>query len=70
MKDSDRAFFQPLWRRVAITLFATAWTIWEWVFNQEAFWGILTSAVVAYCVWAFFLNWKDVEPAAEAKKDE
>lgn len=70
IKDEDRAFFQPMWRRLLIVLFTSAWTIWEWVFNQDAFWGVLTGAVAAYCIWTFLVTWTDVEPAGEAKKDE
>ncbi len=62
MNERDRAFFAPLWRRVLITVLVGAWAAFEWV-RGDSFWGTLVAAIFAYCVWAFFLNWKDPAPA-------
>jgi hypothetical protein len=69
MKERDREFFGPLWRRVLVTVLVAAWTAVEW-YRGEAFWGMLTGAVLAYCVWAFFISWDRDAPTPTRDKDE
>ncbi|MFZ1570026.1 MAG: hypothetical protein WAT29_14520 [Thiolinea sp.] len=52
LNERDRAFFQPKWRRVAITAFCTAWAAFEW-YGQNAFWGMIATGAAAYCYWEY-----------------
>ncbi|WP_020409273.1 hypothetical protein [Hahella ganghwensis] len=53
MKENDLAFFQPLWRRVAITVFCAFWAMLEWL-TQAPFWGMIATGMTAYCYWTLF----------------
>jgi len=53
MKEKDLQFFQPLWRRVSVTLFCAAWAIFEWL-TGAPFWGVLASGLTFYCYWTLF----------------
>lgn len=55
MRESDRKFFKPLWRRVVVTVFCAAWAGWEW-FNDEQLWAMLVGGLALYCVWFFILK--------------
>lgn len=61
MRETDRQFFRPLWRRVLATAVVAVWCAIEWWYS-DPFWGMLTGAVLAYCVWAFFLTFDGNEP--------
>jgi hypothetical protein len=50
-------WFQPLYRRVIVLAVIVGWSIWEWVFNKDQFWGVVTLAMVAYAVWTFFITY-------------
>lgn len=65
MKDSDLKWFKPLWRRVAITGFLAVWCAWEWIFNQEPFWGVLVGAALLYSLYNFFYAFPKEEPLDE-----
>ncbi len=67
MREADRTFFRPLWRRLVLVGIIVVWTGLEW-WNGDSFWGMLTSAALAYSVWSLILNF-DPEPAAAAKTD-
>ena len=53
--------FNPLWRRVAMTVFLVGWTIFELTMGNT-YWGTFFAAVSAVCGWVFFVDWKDVDP--------
>ena len=55
MRDSERDWFRPLWRRVAVTVFVAGWFAWEAFFSQDSFWMMITGAALAYAVWSFFI---------------
>jgi len=56
-------WFRPMWRRVVLLAIVVLWCGWEWVFNQDQFWGLITLAMVAWAVWTFFINFdKSVGP--------
>lgn len=63
LRDSDRAFFKPLWRRIAVTAVCALWSAFEFA-NGQTFWGVLTGAIAAYAAWIFFAAWTD-GPEAE-----
>ena len=56
LKDSDRQFFRPLWRRVAVTILCAVWSAFE-LSNGETLWGGLAGAAAAYAAWNFFVVW-------------
>lgn len=56
MRESERDWFRPLWRRVAVTAFVAAWFAWEAFWNQDQFWMMITGAALAYAVWNFFIR--------------
>lgn len=47
-------FFRPLWRRVVITGIVAAWTVWEWAFTRDQFWGVLTLLLLGYALYTLF----------------
>lgn len=61
MREQDRNFFEPLWRRVAVIVLLLAWSAWEWS-NGETLWGTLTAGLTAYFVWTYLIAF----PAAPA----
>jgi hypothetical protein len=57
LKEADRKFFQPRWRRVIVTLLCIAWSAFEFA-KGDSTWGFLSGAAAIYCVWNFFIAWK------------
>lgn len=55
MIQHDRDWFRPLWRRLLVTGFIAVWCLWEWFWNKDQFWSLLTAAMLAYAVWSFFI---------------
>ncbi len=49
-------FFNPPWRRVAMTIFVGVWAIVEFA-TAEPLWGVLFGAVAVWCAWTFFFSW-------------
>ena len=49
-------WFEPLHRRVILVAIIAAWSVWEWVWNKDQFWGFITLAMIAYAIWTFFIN--------------
>ena len=66
MTERDAKFFRPLWVRVGLTALLAAWFVLEAVFTHDQLWMGITAIGVLYCVWNFFLRWKDVPPAVTA----
>ena len=62
MKGSDREFFKPLWRRIAVTAICVGWFIWE-LTGGDAMWIMLTGGITAYAIWVFFISFKTDEPS-------
>lgn len=62
LRESDRKFFKPLWRRVVIVAFCSAWAAWEW-FNGAAFWGMLVTGIALYALWAFIITFNENDEA-------
>lgn len=58
MKQSEIDWFTPLWRRVAITAFLAAWTVWEWVWGKDQLFQALVPAALLYALYNFFYKWK------------
>ena len=62
LKQNDANWFRPMWRRVLVTGIVAAWCLWEWVFTQDTFWGMLTGALLIYAVYSFFYAFPKEEP--------
>ncbi|MFC3703142.1 hypothetical protein ACFOOL_00055 [Devosia honganensis] len=54
LKQNDVTWFQPLWRRVAVTCFLVLWLGWELLFTRDMFWAVLVGAALAYAAYNFF----------------
>ena len=52
-------WFKPLWRRIVVVAIITVWCLWEWLYNHDQFWGMITLAALAYGVWTFFINFEN-----------
>jgi hypothetical protein len=48
-------WFRPMWRRVAIVGFCVAWCLVEWFVTRDQYFSWITTALVAYAVWTFFI---------------
>lgn len=49
-------WFEPMYRRVIVVAIIALWSAWEWLFNKDQFWGLVTLAMLAYGIWTFFIN--------------
>ena len=58
MQDSRNAFFQPVWRRMAIVVACAGWAMLEWISGQTG-WATIAAAVTIYGAWSFFIAWKE-----------
>jgi hypothetical protein len=59
-------WLQPLYRRVLVTLFCFAWTVWEGVYDASSIWFLLMLGISAWAVWDFFLSGNYAPKAEEA----
>lgn len=57
MRDTDHPFFRPLWRRVAIVVVCTAWSVLEFA-TGSPMWGTLAGGMAAYGAWLYLVNYK------------
>jgi len=62
VKQNDVNWFRPLWRRVLVTGIVAAWCLWEWAFNRDQIWGLLTAALLAYAIYTFFISFPKEDP--------
>ncbi len=62
--DLNHPFFRPLWRRVALVAFCGAWSLFEWFYVGDAFWGVMTGAVALYAAWTFLWTYDPAAPTA------
>lgn len=60
-------WFRPLYRRIILVGIVAAWCAWEWIANQDQFWGLITLAALAYAVWVFFINFENEVAKAEER---
>ncbi|GGF43191.1 hypothetical protein GCM10011321_37210 [Youhaiella tibetensis] len=49
-------WFAPLYRRVILVAAIACWTLWEWFYNHDQFWGVLSLVMLAYGIWTFFIT--------------
>lgn len=61
-------WFKPLYRRVILIGIIALWCAWEWLYNHDQFWGLITLAALAYAVWSFGINYdKELKKHEDAK---
>lgn len=63
MKDSDKDWFRPLWRRVSLVTGLVLWLGWEvWVGyltrpeNPDYTWMMLVGVALVYAVYSLFIT--------------
>ena len=62
-------WFEPVYRRVIVVAAIACWTLWEWLYNHDQFWGVLSLVMLVYGVWTFFINFdKALKQVDDAKK--
>ena len=62
LKQNDLNWFRPLWRRVAVVVFLTAWLGWELLWSKDSFWALLVGAALAYSLYTLFYAFPKEEP--------
>lgn len=60
--DQQHPFYQPLWRRIAITITIVLWTGFEIFIAGDPLWLVLSSALLVYSIWVFFVTWPKPPP--------
>jgi len=65
LKENDVNWFRPLWRRVAVAVFLTAWLGWEVFYSGDQFWALLVGLALAYVAWNFFYKFPKEENSDE-----
>ena len=56
MKEHEKDFFRPMWRRVAITVFLVGWLGFELLYSHDQMWALIVGCALAYAVWSFFIS--------------
>ncbi len=54
LKESDKEFLKPRWKRIATLSVLIAWAAAEWYW-QEPFWGVVVTALAGWAYWQFFV---------------
>jgi len=54
--EQTSLFFQPLGRRIAITLGVAVWLGFE-IYGGSGLWIAIAAGMLCYAVWTFFLSW-------------
>lgn len=54
--DLRHPFFNPLWRRIAVTAFTALWAAFEFVIGSQL-WPLFFGAVAAWLFWSFLIAW-------------
>ena len=64
-----------LWKSIGLALILivvaaiACWTLWEWLYNHDQFWGLISLVMLVYGVWTFFINFdKALEEARKNAK--
>ena len=58
--DLRGPFFKPIWRRVLIALLFVAWTLIEYL-NDNQGWALVAAAIGVYVIYAQFFDYDDDE---------
>lgn len=55
-KFDGSTWFRALWVRIAVTLFCVAWSCWEWFWNHDQNWGLITLGMTGWAIYSFFIK--------------
>ena len=56
--DTSHAFYQPLWRRIAVVAVCTIWFAFEVLIGHSGLFMALSGGVLAYVAWTLIIGWK------------
>ena len=56
--DTKHAFYQPRWRRIAITAFVGGWFAFEALVSHNGMFMAISGGLLAYTVWTLIIGWK------------
>lgn len=56
--DTNHAFYQPLWRRIAIVAVCVLWFAFEVLISHSGLFMALSGGVLAYVAWTLIIGWK------------
>ncbi len=59
--ETERAFFGPLWRRVAMVALIAAWFGYESLFIRDPLWLMIIGAMLVYAAWTYLIRWNKPE---------
>ncbi|MDX3927184.1 MAG: hypothetical protein QHC90_15455 [Shinella sp.] len=65
--DPDHPFYRPLWIRLLLVGFCSAWTAFEF-YNGEQMWGTIFLVVAAYAFAQLLLFYKPSDKPPETPK--
>lgn len=72
--DTNHPIYRPLWVRLLIVISCTVWSLMEFFYTKEAFWGTIVGGVAAYSAYMLLFTFKPAPPAEQkpdvAKADE
>ncbi|SHE85599.1 hypothetical protein SAMN02745157_1086 [Kaistia soli DSM 19436] len=68
--ETERAFFGPLWRRVAMVVLIAAWFGYEALFIRDPLWMVIVGGMLAYATWTYLIRWNSMELPAAPKGDQ
>lgn len=55
--ETERTFFGPLWRRLALVALVAAWFAYEALFIQDQLWLLIVGGMLAYSIWSYLIRW-------------
>jgi hypothetical protein len=54
LASQDMTWWQPLWRRLAVTGFLVLWFAFELLWTRDRIWGVVVGALLLYALYRFF----------------
>lgn len=63
--EQAHPFYRPLWRRYFIVALTVAWALFEWLYVNDPFWGLIATAIAGYAGWVLIYTFpEETEPQA------
>ncbi|MBZ9938337.1 DUF3329 domain-containing protein [Mesorhizobium sp. BR1-1-16] len=60
--ETERVFFGPLWRRVAMVALIAVWFGYEALFIRDPLWMVIVGGMLAYAAWTYLIRWDGSAP--------
>lgn len=67
--DTSHPIYRPLWARLLIVGFTTAWAVIEFI-NHEIFWATVVGGIAAYSAYVLLYAFKPAPDKVEEKAPE